>query len=59
MKSTDVTVSITNMDIFKDLFGVIVKILKDERCPDDLKEDINAVIQKYKIKRQESNNERS
>jgi hypothetical protein len=42
-----VEVSITGTDIFKDMFDFISRILKDERCPDEWKDDIHAIIRKY------------
>ncbi|HEX2986099.1 MAG TPA: hypothetical protein VHO71_04715 [Caproiciproducens sp.] len=44
-------VSFKDLDFCKSLLRVVNKILKDERCPKDLKDDIAVVIKKYQNER--------
>jgi hypothetical protein len=57
MIDSKVEVSITGTDIFKDMLDFISRILKDERCPDEWKGNIHAIIRKYMAEEREKVNE--
>jgi hypothetical protein len=58
MATNTAELSISGTDIFKDMLNFISRILKDERCPDEWKDDIHAIIRKDMATERKKVNER-